>query len=146
MVLVTESHINLLEKEVFEPHQIDKKLIKEIAEDIYKYGVKKKIYEACSYANYWAIKYDFNIEISTLKEDSINSLDCVFLMISFLYDKKHNKLAYLKEYKDLSKQLKQDDFDRYWLFIYETLSTQELMGNYRIMKQNGLTFIKPGFI
>ena len=67
-------------------------------------------------------------------------------MISFLYDKKHNKLEYLKEYKDLSKQLKQDDFDRYWLFIYETLSTQELMGNYRIMKQNGLTFIKPGFI
>lgn len=146
LVLLYPYLINLLEKEVFEPHKIDKKLIKEIAEDIYKYGVKKKIYEACSYAIYWAIKYDFNIEISTLKEDSINSLDCVFLMISFLYDKKHNKLAYLKEYKDLSKQLKQDDFDRYWLFIYETLSTQELMGNYRIMKQNGLTFIKSAFI
>ena len=69
----------------------------------------------------------------------------VRVMISFLYDRKHSKKAYLKEYKDLSKSLKIDDFDRYWLFIYETLSWTELTDNYKIMKKNGITFIKPEF-
>src|SRR5690606_27412174 len=102
-----------------------------IAQDIYNYGLKRKIYEACSYAIYWAIKYDFDIEIITIKQDSINSLDCIFLMISYLYDKKHNNEVYLIEYKDLSKTLKRDDFDRYWLFIYETLPYTELTDHYR---------------
>lgn len=66
-------------------------------------------------------------------------------MITYLYDKKHNKKAYLKEYKDLSKILKRDDFDRYLFFIYETLPWTELTDNYRTMKKNGLTFIKPEF-
>lgn len=145
LVLLYPYLINLLEKEVFEPHQIEKEVIKKIAQDIYSYGLKKKIYEACSYAIYWAIKYEFNIEILTIKQDSINSLDCIYLMISYLYDKKNQRKAYLKEYKDLSKTLKIEDFDRYWLFIYETLPWTELAANYRVMKKKGLTFIIPEF-
>jgi hypothetical protein len=145
LVLLYPYLTNLLEQKVFEPHKIDKNVIKNIAQDIYTYGLKKKIYEACSYAIYWAIKYDFELEITTIKQDSISSMDCVFLMIAYQYDKKHNRKAYLKEYKDLSKNLKRDDFDRYWLYIYETLPWTELADNYRIMKKNGLTFIKPEF-
>jgi Reverse transcriptase (RNA-dependent DNA polymerase) len=144
LVLLYPYLVNLLEKKVFDPHQIDKVIIKNIAQDIYAYGLKKKIYEACSYAMYWAIKYDFNIEISTNKQDSISSLDCIFLMISYLYDKKHNRKSYLKEYKELSKNLKKNDFDRYWLYIYETLPWSELADNYKTMKKK-LTFIKPEF-
>ena len=81
LVLLYPYLINLLEPKVFEPHKIDKSIIKRIAQDIYAYGLKKKIYEACSYAIYWAIKYDFDIEIATIKQNSINSLDCIFLMI-----------------------------------------------------------------
>lgn len=145
LVLLYPYLINLLEPKVFEPHKIDKNIIKRIAQDIYTLGLRRKIYEACSYSIYWAIKYDFDIEIVTIKQDSINSLDCIFLMISYLHDKKHNKKAYLKEYKDLSKTLKRDDFDRYWLFIYETLPWIELTNNYRTMKKNGVTFIKQEF-
>lgn len=137
--------INLLESKVFEPHKVEKDIIKKIAQDIYDLGKKRKIYEACSYAIYWAIKYDFDLGITSIKQDSINSLDCIFLMISYIYDKKHNRKSYLKEYKDLSKSLKKNDFDRYWLFIYETLPWTELTDNYRIMKKKGLTFIKPEF-
>lgn len=146
LVLLYPYLINLLEPKVFKSHKIDKDVIKKIAKDIYDLGYKRKIYEACSYAIYWAIKYDFDLGITSIKRDSINSLDCIFLMISFLYDKRHNKKSYLKEYKDLSKNLKKDDFDRYWLFIYETLPWTELTDNYRIMKKKGLTFIKPEFI
>lgn len=145
LVLLYPYLINLLEQKVFEPHQIDKSIIKRIAQDIYAYGLKTKTYEACSYSIYWAIKYDFDIELTTIKQDSIKSKDCIFLLVAYLYDKKHYKGGYLKEYKDLSKKLKKDDFDRYWLYIYETLPWTELTDNYRIMKRNGLTFIKPEF-
>lgn len=145
LVLLFPYLINLLEEKVFEPHQIDELTIKKIAQDIYAYGLKKKIYEACSYAIYWSIKYDFDVEISTIKQNSIDSSDCIFLLISFLHDKKYNTKAYLKEYKDLAEILKRDDFDRYWLYIYETLSWTDLAGNYRAMKKNRLTFIRPEF-
>jgi hypothetical protein len=145
LVLLYPYLINLLEKNVFEPHKIDKGIIKNIATDIYDYGIKKKIYEACSYAVYWAIKYEFKLETTSIKTDSIKSLDCIFLMISFLYDKKHHPKGYLKEYKDLAKEFKKNDFDRYWLFVYETLPWSDLTDNFRTMRKNGLTFIKPEF-
>ncbi|SEA33795.1 hypothetical protein SAMN05443667_103296 [Flavobacterium gillisiae] len=145
LVLLYPYLINLLEVKVFETHNIDKSIIKEIAKDIYAYGVKKKIHEACSYAVYWSLKYDFKIDLTTLKDDSILSTDCIFMMVSFLYDKKHEKKAYLKEYKDQAKYLKIDDFDRYWLYIYEILPWTELNDKYRMMKKNGLTFIKAEF-
>ena len=137
--------VNLLEEKVFDPHQIDKSKIREIAIDIYNYGFKKRIYEACSFAIYWAIKYDFDLQIATLKTNSIMSMDCIFMMISFLYDKKYQKKIYLKEYKDCAKELKKDDFDRYWLFIYEVLPWSDLSDHYRIMKKDGLTFFKDDF-
>lgn len=145
LVLLYPYLINLLESKVFEPHSIHKDTIKKIAQDIYQYGIKRKQYEACSYAIYWAIKYDFDIDITTNKDESISSLDCIFLTISFLYDKKRFRKSYLKEYKDFSKTLKTNDFDRYWLYVYETLPWSELTDNYRVMKKNGLTFIKPEF-
>lgn len=145
LVLLYPYLINLLEDKVFEPHQIDKGIIKTIAKDIYAYGLKKKIYEACSYAIYWAIKYDFKLEITSLKDDSIDSVDCVFLMIAFLYDKKHQRPIYLKEYKDLAKNIKLNDFDRYWLFIYEVLPWSDLKDSFKPMKRAGITFIRPEF-
>ncbi len=145
LVLLYPYLINLLEKKVFEVHTIDKLIIEKIANDVYNLGISKKIYEACSFAIYWAIKFDFKIDITSIKTDSINSLDCVFMLISFLHDKKYHKKSYLKEYNDLAKTLKIDDFDRYWLYIYEVLSTTDLTDKYKIMKKNGLTFIKTEF-
>lgn len=145
LVLLYPYLINLLETKVFEPHKIEKQIIQNIAEDIYTFGLKKKIYEACSYAIYWAVKYDFKLSIIEVKENSINSTDCIFMLISYLYDKKNHKKAYLKEYKDVAKTLKKDDFDRYWLYIYETLSWVDLKDNFKIMKKERLTFIKEKF-
>lgn len=145
LVLLYPYLVNLLETKVFEPHKIEQDIIKKIADDIYSYGIKKKMYEACSHAIYWALKYDFKIDILGLKEDAISSLDCVFMTIAFLYDKKHNRKYYLKEYKDQAKSLKPNDFDRYWFYIYETLSWSELPRDYQTMKKEGLSFIRTEF-
>lgn len=146
LVLLYPYLIHLLEQSVFDAHSVDKEIIKKIANDIYEYGIKKKFYEASSYAVFWALKYKFELDIMELKEDAIDSNDCIFLLIAYQYDKKHHTKAYLKEYKDEAKRLKNNDFDRYWLFIYEVLSSSELSDNFRIMKQKGLTFIKNDFL
>lgn len=145
LVLLYPYLINLLEVNVFDAHDIHNSIIKKIAVDIYEFGVKKKCYEACSYALYWAIKYNFELPIPSVKSDSIVSSDCLFLLIAYRYDLKNNKPFYLKEYKDEAKRLKLIEFDRYWLFIYEVLSWSELSDNFRLMKKNNITFIKNGF-
>ena len=45
-----------------------------------------------------------------------------------------------------AKLIKKDDFDRYWLYIYETLPWDILPDNYKVMKKGGLTFIKKEFL
>lgn len=145
LVLLYPYLVNFIEYDVFESHNISKEIIKKISIDIYNYGLKKKSYEASTYAIYWAMKYDFKLDINTLKFDSIDSNDCIFMMIAYLYDKKHERKLYLKEYKDHAKVLKSEDFDRYWIFIYELLPWNELTDNYRVMKGNNLTFIKAEF-
>ncbi|MBI3233260.1 MAG: hypothetical protein HYZ42_04350 [Bacteroidetes bacterium] len=145
LVLLYPYLVGILDEFVFEKHSIDNAKIKEIATDMYNYGIKTKIYEACSYSIFWALKYDFEFDFTSLKTDSINSLDSLFLITSFRYDKKHNRPSYLKEYKDLAKTLKLTDFDQYWLFIYEILPWPDLVNEYKKMKKADITFIKAGY-
>lgn len=142
LVLLYPYLINYLEGDVFDTFKIDTEMIKTISNDIYEYGLKKKIFEACSFAVYWALKYDFKINDVNLKEKAISSADCIFMLISYLYDKKHQKGAYLKEYRDEAKRLKRDDFDKYWLYVYEVLSWSDLIEPYKTMRKQGLSFIK----
>lgn len=145
LILLYPYLISSIDESVFGKHENDSESIKLIAEDVYKYGLDRKIYEACSYSIYWALKYDFQLENFDIKENSIKSLDCIFMMLGFLHDKKYNPKKYLKEYKDKAKMIKNNDFDRYWLFIYETLSTNELTANYKQMKLKKISFIKAEF-
>lgn len=145
LVLLFPYLVGLLEKYVFEPHSINKEIIKNIAKDIYLYGFEKHIYEACSYALYWSLRYDFNIEIDTARQYSLESMDCIFMLIAFLYDKKYKSPTYLKKYKDKAKELAKNDFDRYWLFIFEILSHKDLNKEYKIMKKKKITFVRNGF-
>jgi len=144
LVLLYPYLIHLLDEFVFEPHKVDKSVIKKISIDIYKYGKKKKFYEANSYAIFWAIKYQFdlnNLE-NNFKIDSENSEDAIFLTLSYLYEK--NRRKDISEYRDLAKELK-IEFDRYWLFIYEVLNPNELPVEYKKMKTSKVSFIKRKF-
>lgn len=145
LVLLYPYLITFLDEYVFEPHSIDVEEIKKIAVDIYEYGLHLKIYEACSFAIYWALKHDFNLGLTTLKTQSINSNDCIFTLLSFRYDSKHFRRPYLAEYKDHARSLQVSDFQQHWLYIYEVLSLADLTNEYKNMKRNGVTFIKSGF-
>lgn len=138
----------ILENFVFEKHDIEKAQIQQMSNDLYELGIKKKNYELCSYAVYFALKYNIQLKYhSTIKKDAIKSIDCIFLMISFLYDKKHQRRSYLKEYKDLAKKFSDaGDFCRYWVFCYEVLTQNELKDKYKQLKQLNISFIKNQFV
>ena len=67
-------------------------------------------------------------------------------MIAYIYDKRNNDKKYLKEYKELAKELIKNDFERFWLFCYEILSQGELKGGYKKLKLNKISFIKQEFL
>lgn len=145
LVLLYPYLINILEDHVFTPHKVGKVVIKSISNDIYEYGIKYDIYEACSYALYWATKYDFQLDGTNIKQEAIKSEDCIFMLIAFLYHKKNNQRKYLKEYKDEAKKLNTTDFDRYWVYIYEVLSLSDLTGHFKPMKKKKISFLCPKF-
>lgn len=145
LVLLYPYLANIFEEKVFEPHSTPKWVIKEIAEDLFDLGISKRLYDACSYSVFWAMKYGFELNIDNLKDTAINSTDCIFMLISYQYDKRSKKKGYLKDYKDCAKALKSVDFDRYWLFIYECLPWTEFADNFRAMKKARITFIRDGF-
>ena len=138
--------IQILEEFVFEPHNISKSTIKKIVTDIYSIGIKRNLYEPCSYALFWALKYNFKLDnIKTIKAESLKSNDCIFMLIAYLYDKKNKPKKYLKEYKAKATKLNTEDFDRYWLFIYEVLAAGNLKFEYREMKKKGVSFVLSKF-
>lgn len=145
LVLLYPYLINLLEEKVFTPHSTSKDIIKGIANNLFELGINKRLYEACSYALHWAIKYNFEINNNDLKNKAIESNDCIFMLISYLYDRKSKKENYLKEYKEHARTLKATDLDRYWLFIYEVLPWTELSENLRAMKKNRISFLVDGY-
>ncbi|MFK8274741.1 RNA-directed DNA polymerase [Capnocytophaga cynodegmi] len=149
LVLLFPYLVLVLEKYIFQKHNISPEKIKEISEDLYEEGKIRKNYELCSYVIYFSLKYKFQLNqsiSSQLKNDSIQSNDCIFLMLSYLYDKKYQNKKYLKEYKDLANNYYKDDFGRYWLFCYEVLTQNELNNIYKDLKKNKVSFILNEFL
>lgn len=134
-----------IDEYVFIPHKISKTEIKKIADDLYDLGTTKKIYEPCSYALFWAIKYQFKMRKRTIRKDSLDSMDCVFMLVSYLYHRKYKSEEFLSVYEEKAKGLSDNDFNRYWLFIYEVLKKEDLKDYYKNMKSEKISFVKKKF-
>ena len=48
----------------------------------------------------------------------------------------------IKKLKKIAKELSVAEFDRYWLFVYETLSESDISGEYKAIKRERISFIK----
>ncbi|MFB9055634.1 RNA-directed DNA polymerase [Mariniflexile ostreae] len=145
LVLLFPYLIHLLDEYVFEPHNLTSNEIKNISQNIYEYGLKKRFYEANSYALFWSLKYNFQLDgiLTDLKKNSEKSEDTVYLLLAYLYEKRLGNS--LTDYRKIARKLK-PDFDRFWLFIYEVLAWTELSSEFRAMKQNsGISFVKQAY-
>ena len=56
------------------------------------------------------------------------------------YEKVHRKSS------RIARELKKTDMDRYWLFCYEALTWGSLPGDWRLMKQAGVSFIRQEIV
>lgn len=135
--------VHCVEEYVFVPFSVSKARIEEIANQLYEIGVQKHLYEACSFALYWAIKYDFNIT-SAYVDKALQSGDCIFLLLSYI------KSNHIKDSEGLQKLLgeainRKNEIDKYWLFVYEVLPKTALVGDYKCIKNKGITFLRPEF-
>lgn len=136
--------IQFLDKAVFEPFNISKDEIKRISNSMFELGIQKKTYEACCYSIYFSLKYDFQLSGFNIRYEALKSEDCIFMTLAYLYSKKNNNC--LIWYHVKAKLLMKNEFDRYWLFIYEVSKALMLTNYYKAMKNRKVTFIKPDYL
>lgn len=132
----------LMQEYVFTAFSVSKSDIKELANAMYRYGFEHDAYEASSYALYWAIVNDIQLNIES-EYKVFATQDCVFMTLSFVYSciNKLGKVV-LNKYKTEAANLLATDFDRYWLFIYEVLPQTRLTDSFKNIKKNKISFIK----
>ena len=143
--------LHLMEDHVFTPYGVEADDIKAFSDTIYLDAAKVNDYESLCYAIYFSIKYSFTLDV--FDEDYISaqnyvikSNDCLLLTMTWLYFMKQNHwkrdASQVKPLNRVARELKDADMDRYWLFCYEALSYGSLAGEWRAMKQAGISFIR----
>ncbi|QWI60975.1 RNA-directed DNA polymerase [Bacillus mycoides] len=134
--------IPLLEENVLKAFKVESKMISKFATLIYKEGLNNNNFEAVSYAIYYSLKYGFVInELDFIAIRKSNH--CILLLLAFLYCKHHKLSSEMKEFRKMANKLNTDDedFNRNWLFVYEVLPKSSLKSDWRILKENDVTFV-----
>ena len=144
-----------MEEYVFIPYEVDTNRIKALSDTIYRDAVNQNDYESICYSIYYAIRFDFvldEFENDYIKAQDyvIKSKDCLLLTMTWIYFMKQNhwkrKATQVKPLNRVAMELKKTDMDRYWLFCYEALTWGSLSGQWRSMKQAGISFIRKEIV
>lgn len=147
--------LHLMEEFVFVPYRVDASSIKAFSDTIYRNAVSVNDYESLCYSIYYAIRFNFTLnefESDYVKEQDyiIKSRDCLLLTMTWIYFMKQNhwerKSTQVKPLNAVAMELKSTDMDRYWLFCYEALTYGTLSGQWRSMKQAGISFIRKEIV
>ena len=135
--------IPLLDKYVFEQYSVDKGDIEKFTLLVFENSLRMKNYETASFCIYYALKYDFQL-VDLTPELGINSMDCIFLLLVYLYAQKnfnaHDKVKLKNHAKSL--QADESEFGKYWLFVYECLPATILKDDWKKLKKAGISFVK----
>ncbi|MBF2756491.1 MULTISPECIES: RNA-directed DNA polymerase [Staphylococcus] len=136
----------LLEEQILSLKQFNESELKGVLYQIYKENYRINNYEGVSYALYLAVKYNINILNTEEYDELINCEDCLLLLILYMYGMAFKFGKGKKKLTKLAKDLSKDNFDAYWLFIYEVLSKEQLSKQeWKAMKEKGISFIKYEF-
>ena len=135
--------IPLLERNVFEPLSVEGKQIASFSQKVFQLGYNTQNYEAICFSIYFSLKYNFKIKGITA-DAAISSDSCLFKLFAFLYYTAHKDSKANNKLKDHAKALatNEDDFNRNWLFVYESLTHSDLEDEWMSMKLAGVSFIK----
>ena len=104
-------------------------------------GKERRVYEACSFSLYWSLKHKISI-IAYYVDDAIISGDCIFLTVSWMLAKRNKDKEQQKKLKAHAQSLL-GDLNKYWLFVYEALSKEQLPDNdFKAIKNKGISFLR----
>lgn len=145
MSIVYPYLVQMMEEFVFAPFSVRKDTIKEYADTLYANCKSSNYYEGVCYAINFSLKYDFEMKELDMSW-VIERGDCVLLLMTWLYYLKLNhgnrRATALKPLKAEAKRLMSSDMDRYWLFCYEVVPCSDLTGEWKVLKKEGVSFIK----
>ncbi len=122
--------LSILDKYVLNMFNIPENDVEQFVNCLYQEDFNKENYEECDYAIYYALKYDINItniDVSNVIETN----DCVFMLISYLYFKAKNKKTSIETLYKHALYLWDNDMDRNWLFVYEVLEMTDLKDEWK---------------
>ena len=147
--------LHLMEEYVFTPYEVDTSDIKALSDTIYRDAVNRNDYESLYYSINFAIRFDFVLDefendYTKAQDYVVKSKDCLLLIMTWIYFMKHNNwkrnATQVKPLSKVAMELKNADMDRYWLFCYEALTQGSLPGQWRSMKQAGISFIRKEIV
>lgn len=141
--------LHLMEEYVFNPYDVGADDIKALSDTIYRDAKRVNDYESICYTIYFALRYGF--VLNELDRDYvIRQKDCITLVMTWLYYMKINHwkcdATEVKPLNRLARELKTTEMGRYWLFCYEVLKADLLLGDWKSMKLADVSFIKPEFM
>ena len=138
--------VHIMDEFVFKRFDVTQKDIEDFSNRLFEQELTVKNYDAVCYALFFSMKYDFIIN-KLSAQNAIDSDSCIYKLFSFLQFKKIKRTAEKAALRAHAVALKknEEDFDRNWLFIYEVLPQSDLPGNWKAIKQNGISFLKKEF-
>jgi len=136
--------IPFVDKYVIQTYRADFSLIRKFANQIYNEGIKFRNYEEVSFSLFFAIKYNFQIEAIDL-DIILKTNNCIIYILSFLYFEYFKNIDAKKKLGEYALNLSKnkDDFCQNWIFVYESISKSYLKDEWKDMKENQVTFLKP---
>ncbi|MDR1412361.1 MAG: hypothetical protein LBJ07_00335, partial [Actinomycetes bacterium] len=139
--------IRYLEKFVFSRMNADSGLISDFAKGIYSSGKEARHFESMVFAIYFALQFDFRLSQVDEAQSSDIFDDCLLRLMLAVYYEQNGFSEKMKEMRSLAGRLKSNssDFERNWLFVYEVLPEEKLDDSWKVMKQNGVSFLKENF-
>lgn len=143
--------VSILDEYVFSPFAVEVQEIALFSNSLYKESLVCQNYEATSFSVFFSIKYGFQLKGFTV-QDAIDSGDCVFSLLAFIYFFRNNETGSIRMLKKYAREIMQDygksdaDFNRYWLFIYEVLPISDQKGDWKAMKKEGISFIRSEYL
>ncbi len=141
LVLIYPYLVRILKDAVFDAFQVEKHEIKKISDNLIEEGLRTNQYEMVSFGLFFAIHYQFEVGIEPAIERILSSNDCVLMTLAYVNQKKLGK-GLLKFKKKARSIISNNDEEQFWLYIYEILSSSELKGDYKQMKNHKVSFVK----
>jgi hypothetical protein len=136
--------VSLLDECVFIPFAVDEEVIGKYCDVMLKSALRSCNYEAAAYCAYFSVKYGFTL--ADLNADvGIKSAVCILLTMLFLYFKTTKSESNINVLKQHAKSLINTDFDEYWIFVYESLSANDLpehLSEWKDLKNHNVSFIR----